>query len=563
MYPTDQSVIAAYAKGPKGDPGSVAPSDLTAAIAALLGSADSAGNTLGKLEALIAVCATLNQISAFTVSPTVPTLSPGNNSTKAANSAYLRQELINYALPLAGGTMAGALTLNADPVAALQAATKQYVDAFIQGISNKYSATCATAAALPSNTYSNGTSGVGATLTATANGGLTVDTSVTPAVTTPPTYVLVKNEAAPANNGLYQVTQAGDSTHPYILTRAVDDDVAAEMAGAFCFVELGTVNNKTGWLCGQSAITIGTTAIAFTQFSGAGTYGAGTGLSLTGSIFALLAASAGAIGGVNSISGVAHNWIASIDTAGLPHLSQPAFTDISGSVAASQMPAFTGDVTTVAGAVAATLATVNANVGSFGSATQVVALTVNGKGLVTAAANTTITPPIGSVTGLGTGVATALGVNSGSAGSVVINGGALGTPASGNVANCVLGPVTSAVVHGTYNLATASGTQVVSGFGFTPSSCDGLGAVSGATLGTYATLSSHCDSALSQAAIGYFANAVYFDPAGGDFFIAGDASGSNYQIGVITAYGSGSITITWTKAGSPTGTFSFSIRAFK
>lgn len=65
----------------------------------------------------------------------------------------------------------------------------------------------------------------------------------------------------------------------------------------------------------------------------------------------------------------------------------------------------TGDAT---GATALTLATVNSNVGSFGSATQVVTLTVNGKGLVTAAANVTITPAVGSITGFGSGVATAL-----------------------------------------------------------------------------------------------------------------------------------------------------------
>lgn len=68
-------------------------------------------------------------------------------------------------------------------------------------------------------------------------------------------------------------------------------------------------------------------------------------------------------------------------------------TDLtSGTVPSGRMPALTGDITTVAGAVATTLATVNANVGSFGSASQVATFTVNGKGLTTAAANVTITP---------------------------------------------------------------------------------------------------------------------------------------------------------------------------
>lgn len=93
----------------------------------------------------------------------------------------------------------------------------------------------------------------------------------------------------------------------------------------------------------------------------------------------------------------------------------------------------TGDAT---GATALTLATVNANVGSFGSATQSTTVTVNAKGLVTAASQSTITPAVVSITGLGTGVSTALGVAVGSAGALITNGGALGTPASGVLTNC-------------------------------------------------------------------------------------------------------------------------------
>lgn len=69
---------------------------------------------------------------------------------------------------------------------------------------------------------------------------------------------------------------------------------------------------------------------------------------------------------------------------------------------------------------ALTLATVNANVGTFGSATQSVSVTVNGKGLVTAISNVTVTPAVGSITGLGTGVATFLA-----------------TPSSANLASAV------------------------------------------------------------------------------------------------------------------------------
>lgn len=97
----------------------------------------------------------------------------------------------------------------------------------------------------------------------------------------------------------------------------------------------------------------------------------------------------------------------------------------------------TGDVTAGpgSGSQAATLATVNGNVGSFGSATQASVITVNAKGLITAASNSTVTPAVGSITGLGANVATALGVAVGSAGAFVVNGGVLGTPSSGTVTN--------------------------------------------------------------------------------------------------------------------------------
>lgn len=113
-----------------------------------------------------------------------------------------------------------------------------------------------------------------------------------------------------------------------------------------------------------------------------------------------------------------------------------------------------GDLTIAANGVS-TLATVNGNVGSFGSATQVVGLTVNAKGQVTAASNITVTPAIGSVTGLGANVATALASNVGSAGAVVTNGGALGTPSSGTLTNCTGLPIAG----GGTNASTVLGAQ--------------------------------------------------------------------------------------------------------
>lgn len=82
-------------------------------------------------------------------------------------------------------------------------------------------------------------------------------------------------------------------------------------------------------------------------------------------------------------TGASNNFLTAISAGGVISKAQPAFSNLSGSVAASQMPALTGDITTSAGAVATTLATVNSNVGTYTLAT----ITVNAKGLVTAASN--------------------------------------------------------------------------------------------------------------------------------------------------------------------------------
>jgi hypothetical protein len=122
---------------------------------------------------------------------------------------------------------------------------------------------------------------------------------------------------------------------------------------------------------------------------------------------------------------------------------------------------------TVASTGALTLATVNSNVGSFGSATQSAAVTVNAKGLVTAVSTSTITPAVGSITGLGTGVATALAVNVGTAGAPIVNGGDLGTPSSGTLSGCTGLPISgltsstsTALGVGTLELGAASDTTL-------------------------------------------------------------------------------------------------------
>lgn len=176
------------------------------------------------------------------------------------------------------------LTSVADPTNPQDAATKNYVDSNLQGLSPKASVVAATAAVLPANTYANGTLGVGATLTATSNAALTVDgVSVSSG-----NRVLVQNEAAPANNGIYTVTQVGSGSLPYILTRTTDANIAADIPGAYVFTEAGTVNAGAGFVVATAGpFTMGTTAITFTQFSGAGEITAGTGLVKSGNTISI------------------------------------------------------------------------------------------------------------------------------------------------------------------------------------------------------------------------------------------------------------------------------------
>ena len=176
---------------------------------------------------------------------------------------------------ITSGTITTAPTNNTDIV------NKQYADAIASGIHFHEAVNLATTAALPANTYNNGTSGVGATLTGNANGALSVDSTLTVVAE----RILVKNEAAGANNGVYVVTQVGSAGTPYILTRATDFDSVGTGVdqideGDFFLVTSGTANVNTAWVQQTPPpITIGTTAILFQQFSAPITYTAGTGLS--------------------------------------------------------------------------------------------------------------------------------------------------------------------------------------------------------------------------------------------------------------------------------------------
>jgi hypothetical protein len=197
------------------------------------------------------------------------------------------QTQIDNKAPIASPTFTGTVTLAADPASALQAATKQYVDNTASGIVAKPQVLGATTANIDA-TYNNGTAGVGATLTHNTNGALP-STSGGATGWAVGKGILVKNQTNKAQNGRYYVSNMGSPSTPYVLTRCGYCDEASEIPGAYIFVQDGT-NAGTGWIqtvADAATFVVGTDDINVYQFSGSGTYTAGTGLTLTGNEYSI------------------------------------------------------------------------------------------------------------------------------------------------------------------------------------------------------------------------------------------------------------------------------------
>lgn len=225
----------------------------------------------------------------FTGTPAAPTAAADTDTTQLATTAFVLGQAASATPAALGSAAAGTskkyargdhvhampvlsalgtptadvamgsykITGLADPASAQDAATKNYVDSVAQGLDAKASVRAATTANI------------------TLSGTQTVDGVSLVAAD----RVLVKNQDTASGNGIYVVAAGAWS-------RATDADSWAELVSAFVFVEEGTTNADTGWVSTVNAGgTLGSTSVAFTQFSSAGSYTAGNGLTLTGSTF--------------------------------------------------------------------------------------------------------------------------------------------------------------------------------------------------------------------------------------------------------------------------------------
>lgn len=209
------------------------------------------------------------------------------------NAAHSAINLSALAAPLADVSWGNyKITSLATPTSPADAATKQYVDDVAQGLHIHASVVAATTANLTA-TYNNGTSGVGATLT---NSGTQVALVIDGVTLSTSDRVLVKNQSAGAENGIYVVTNIGSGSTNWVLTRASDFDTSAEIDGGdFTFVTGGTLYDNTGWVQTATPVTVGTTPIVWQQFSGAGTYTASNGVQLIGSNFSGVVVASGGL----------------------------------------------------------------------------------------------------------------------------------------------------------------------------------------------------------------------------------------------------------------------------
>jgi hypothetical protein len=214
------------------------------------------------------------------------------------------------------------IALPSNPTLALQAATKQYVDALIASGIHFHQPVRVENPANLNATYNNGTAGVGATLT---NAGTQVALVVDGVTVATNDRVLVYEQTDQTQNGIYVVTDTGSGSTNWVLTRSDDantyviNSANGLSEGSTVFVQQGATGAGETYTCNTSGtITFGTTAISFAQISTAQVYSAGTGLALTGTVFSNTAPDQTVTltqGGATTITGTYPNFtISSTDT---------------------------------------------------------------------------------------------------------------------------------------------------------------------------------------------------------------------------------------------------------
>lgn len=317
-------------------------------------------------------------------------------------------------------------TISTQPSSGTDIANKDYVDSVAQGLNFHQACNYATTADLGTVLYSNGVSGVGATLTKLAPFSTLAIDGHTFTSGDIGLRVLVKDESNGAYNGIYTVTSIGSGAVGWVLTRATDYDTSGTGtneidAGDFVLVLSGSTLANTSWVQQTPLpIVVGTTAITFTQFGAPVLYSAGTGLTLAGTTFSITntGVSATNYGGAASVPAITVNAQGQITSASNTSIAINANQITSGTVTVSQ--------------------------GGTGATT----LTGYVKGSGTSAMTASATIPNTDITGLGT-------MSTQNASSVAITGGTINSTAIGGTTPSS-GAFTTLSASGNTSLATVT-----------------------------------------------------------------------------------------------------------
>lgn len=253
--------------------------------------------------------------SAMTASTTIPNTDVsglGTMSTQDASSVAITGGTIAGATitggtinntPIGGSTPAAGTftalttttgTVSTTPANATDLVNKQYVDDQVAAGIDVHAAVRVESPESVGNltaTYNNGTAGVGATLT---NAGTQAALVVDGVTLSSGDRVLIYNQTNAFENGVYTVTSTGSVSTNWVLTRATDADTYGANSptklgqGSYFFVQEGATGAGESYICNTTGpITFGTTAITFALFSQSTLYSAGTGLTLTGTVFSI------------------------------------------------------------------------------------------------------------------------------------------------------------------------------------------------------------------------------------------------------------------------------------